>query len=104
MYASTTAQTQDQSPPKAPTRFIPTPPTVVSTYDPKQLRIELDSGDAFSLTIVFERDAAGTPTFAVFNFGGSATVRVPIADGVLIGKTVFAAVSAAVGIAMDTLE
>jgi hypothetical protein len=95
--------TQDQSPPKALTRFIPKPPTVVSTYDPTQLRDELDSGDAFSLTTAVERDAAGTPTFAVFNFGGSATVRVPTAEGTLLGKTVVAAVSAAVGIAMETL-
>jgi hypothetical protein len=108
MSASMSAIAQPKSaksPTKPPTRFIPTPPVVLAKYTlGGAAGIELDGSVAIALTIAFERDPAGKATAAVFNFGGNATVRVSLADGVLIGKTVVASLSAAFNIDMQTLE
>lgn len=94
--------TQPKSPPKPPTRFIPKSPVIVDEYLPSEL--ELDGSVAFSFTTVFERDAAGKPRFAIFNFGGNATQRVPLTEGTLLGKTVLAALSIALDTDIERLE
>ena len=91
---SKTSTAQAKSPPKPATRFIPKPPTVSATYAPS----DIDGGSTFSFTVTFERDAAGRPTHAAFNFGGNATQRVPLPEGALLGKTVVAALATALDI------
>ena len=106
MSASTIAQstkpksTQAKSPPKPATRFTPKPPTVSATY----ALSDIDGGSTFSFTVTFERDAAGRPTHAAFNFGGNATQRVPLPEGALLGKTVVAALATALDIDIAKLE
>ena len=101
MSASKVAQPQAKSPPKPATRFIPKPHVIVTKYAPSGLDL---GKDAFSFTTEFERDAAGKPTFAIFNFGGNATQRVPLTEGTLLGKTVLAALSIALGTDIERLE
>ena len=90
---TSTAQSKPKSP---PTRFIPKPPTVLSTYPVS----DIDSDSTFSFAITGVRDQ----NVAVFNFGGNCTQRVQLPEGTLLGKTAIASLSVAFGIDIEKIE